>query len=220
MEGAYFLNASVLYSIATEAYNRIRIEKSSTDLANRSRAMHDVMISLLFSAATLEALIMELALNAEVDSQQGHQTELPQHQLAPILKEAENSYCSVRLKYLLTKSILSGKPYDKGRQPYQDFELLFSIRDTIVHMKPERIGKEPHKIVQALSSKGLCDREKKGIRAPWIFQIATKSVARWACNVVCDMVDSLKEHFPDDENSTFRPNVMTAMLLRNYEQVE
>jgi hypothetical protein len=44
--------------------------------------------------------------------------------LASILEEIETNRGSIQLKYLWTKKILTGTTYDKGAQPYQDFDLL------------------------------------------------------------------------------------------------
>ena len=50
--------------------------------------------------------------------------------------EIETNKGSMKLKYLLSYSILSGRPCNKGGSPYQDFSLLIEARNLLMHMKP------------------------------------------------------------------------------------
>lgn len=214
MEGAYFLNSGVLYRMARNAYERTESAESNT-----TPTQDDALTAILFSAATLEAFIMELALHAEFGASLCPQPS-PVPLLAGILEETEASHGSVRLKYLLGKAILSGQPYDKGRKPYCDFNLLFKIRDAIIHLKPEQIKQEPSKIVAALSSMGLCERDDPNTQSSWLHQIMTRAVARWACNVVVDMVNSITDCFPDDAKNTINPFMMMAFGTGHFERVD
>jgi hypothetical protein len=38
-------------------------------------------------------------------------------------------------KYLAVAPILSGTTFDKGKNPYQDFALLFTARNAVMHFK-------------------------------------------------------------------------------------
>jgi len=213
VEGSYFLSSGVLYMVAKKAYDRTKSAPSDS-----ARNQDDALTALLFSAATLEAFIAELAFYAQ-SSMRFCPTPSPVQALASVLKEVEASRGSVRLKYLVAKAILSGDTYDKGTQPYQDFDLLFTIRDAIVHMKPERINQEPHKIVAALSARGLCDPEDPHAKSSWLHQITTRAVARWACNVVRDMVNSVRECFPDGAEKTLNPFMLMAFSSSHFDGV-
>ena len=114
---------------------------------------------------------MELALMAESDSALFGRHK-PLQLLASILDETEASRGSIRLKFLLTKVVLGSETYDKGSQPYQDFDILFAVRDAIIHMKPEKITGEPHKILQRLRANDLCEAVKPGVAASWLGQIS------------------------------------------------
>lgn len=216
VEGGYFMNSGVLYLMAKRAYERTKSAPSET-----APNQDDALTALLFSAATLEAFIMELAHHAEVGVRLSNKNPSPVSTLARVLDEAESSRGSVRLKYLMAKAILSGKSYDIGSMPYQDFELLFTIRDAIVHHKPEKITQEPHKIVKALATRKLCEREKPHVKSSWLSKITTRAVARWACNVVRDMVASIGEHFPKDADTTLNPFIIVmAMNIKHFDGVE
>lgn len=210
MKGGYFLNSGILFSVAVSAYERL---KSAP--ADKTGGQNDALIAILFSAATLEAFVMELGLMAESDSALfGHK---PLQSLAPVLNETETSRGSIRLKFLLAKVMLGGETYDKGAQPYQDFDTLFAMRDTIIHLKPEKIMGEPHKILQRLRAKDLCEDAESGVIASWLAQISTRAVARWACNVVVEMVETLKASLPAASEKT---PLLSLVLSDRYKPVE
>lgn len=215
VEGSsYFLSSGVLYLEAKKAYERTKSAPSDIECNQ-----NDALTALLFSAATLEAFIAELAFHAQT-SVRLFPTLSPVQALASALKEVEASRGSVRLKYIVAKAVLSGDTYDKGTQPYQDFDLLIRIRDSIVHLKPERITQEPHKIVSALMAKGLCDRVDPHVKSSWVYQITTRAVARWACNVVRDMVNSLRECFPECAEKTVNPFMIIAFGSSHFKGVD
>jgi len=185
MKGGFFLNSRILFRVAVSAYERL---KSAP--ADKAGGQNDALIAILFSAATLEAFVSELALMARSDAALfGHK---PLQSVATVLDEAETSRGSVRLKFLLAKAVLDGEIYDKGSQPYQDFYTLLAIRDAIIHMKPEEITGAPHKLLQRLRARDLCADAQPSVNASWLSQISTRAVARWACNTVAAMVESLK----------------------------
>jgi len=212
VEGGYFCNSGILYRMAIRAYNQTEDAPSDT-----VSGQDDALTAVLFAAATLEAFIVEFSFFAEIGTQLSNVSSSAAS-LADMLNEAESSRGSVRLKYLIAKSILSGKPYDKGRTPYQDFDLLFTIRDAILHHKPEKIRESPHKIVAALMTRHLCERAKA--KTTWLHQITTRAVAKWACNVVRDMVASLTEHIPDDAEKTINPFVLLKVYTKGFSGID
>jgi len=174
-----------------------RTENAASD---KTGGQNDALVAILFSAATLEAFIAELALHAEgVAVLAGAPPYI--RDLANVINEAEDSRGSVRLKYLLVKSILPGDSYDKGSNPFQDFDLLFLLRDNITHMKPERITEDCHKVIKRLAGLNLCADEEPNIKSSWVHQVTTRAVARWACNVVAEMIKSIRDCFPAEEGS-------------------
>lgn len=210
MKGGYYLNSGVLFSLAVSGYDRL---KSAP--ADKTGGQNDALVAILFSAATLEAFVMELALMAESDAALFGHTRL--QSLAVVLEETENSRGSIRLKFLVSKVVLGGDTYDKGAQPYQDFDTLFAMRDAIIHMKPEKITEEPHKILQRLRAKDLCEDAKPGVTVSWLSQVSTRAVARWACNVVVEMAESLKACLPVESKTT---PLFSSSLGRHFERVE
>jgi len=214
VKGGYFLNSGILYRMATRAY-----EQTKTAPSDKASGQDDALTAVLFAAATLEAFIVELALYAELGTQSSRLSSSA-GSLASILDEAESLHGSVRLKYLIAKAVLSGRPYDKGRAPYQDFDLLFNIRNAILHHKPEKIREAPHKIVTALTTRHLCECDDVHVKSNWLHQITARAVARWACNVVRDMVASLREHVPEGSEKTVNPFTLMAFGSDHFAGVE
>ena len=184
---AYFGASGCLYLLATKAYERI-----PADAAETAPRQLDTLVSILFSAAALEAYVMELQRHAAGAAQHISQAEYLQG-LADVLDEAERSRGSVQLKFMLAKRLLPGQPFDKGAQPYQDFDLLFQLRNAIVHLKPQDATTEPHRLVVQLAARKLCERSEPRVLQSWLDLIETRAVARWACNIVPAMVNALSE---------------------------
>ena len=187
----YFLNSGILFRQAKAAFERTAAAPSENE-----PGQDDALVAILFSAASLEAWIGEIRILASSPAF----SELSSHigACADLIAETEDSRGSIRLKYLLVKNTLTGKSYNKGASPYQDFHLLFSVRDALVHMRPEKIAEKTiseksrtDKLVRALALKRLCIAKTPGIKSSWLSKISTGAVERWSCNVAVDMVDSI-----------------------------
>jgi hypothetical protein len=74
--------------------------------------------------------------------------------------------------------------------------LLFSIRDATIHLKPEKISPTPKEIIKMLKAKNICAEPEPKVITSWLSDISTRAVARWACNVVVDVVNAFREGFP------------------------
>lgn len=187
----YFFNSGILFRQAKAAF-----ERTATAESENTPGQNDAIVAILFSAATLEAWIAEIGILASSPTFSELSSQISA--CADLIAEIEDSRGSIRLKYLLAKNILTGKSYNKGESPYQEFRLLFSVRDALVHMKPERIAEKAtseksrtDKLVRALASKGLCIAKIPDTKSSWLSKISTRAVARWSCNVAVDMVDSI-----------------------------
>ncbi len=182
-------------ALARNAYRKYLKETSDHP------AKYQALVAIVFAAASLEAFINELteaALRRYSESPESIQS------FATLLNEVEESRGSTRLKFQLGWAILTGKPYDKGKPPYQDFSNLLKLRDQIMHLKPQNateftsvddlVDKESFKLVSGLPKNLLADDDNPG---NWIEAINTQAVARWACNTACEMVASILDALPE-----------------------
>ncbi len=181
---ACFLNSHNLYGIAVAAVGRLASANS-----DRLPGQDDALVAVVFSACTLEALIHEIALVARNLSAFIDVPTCLIH-LADAIEETEASRGSTRLKFQIARSVLPNVAFDKGKEPYQSFDHLFSLRDALAHVKPSPLDiNESRRLVRALQSRALCDVPDDSMRN-WVSEIATRSVAIWACNVVVDVAET------------------------------
>jgi hypothetical protein len=199
------------------ANDLIRIARSASKLAqsealdHSNRVRDHNLISVVFAALSVEAFLNELpvldweregvasiaALDERVRTVRG------------TLKLAEEGKMSSTLKLLVVHEVL-GRPLDKGASLYQDFDLLKSLRDAIVHSKPSffTVSIEPlvirssdHKWVRPLQSRNLLsdDDQTQGRR---LFEMLSgDSVAPWAVKVASQTVTATLENLPEGEYS-------------------
>lgn len=121
-------NSSLYIALAVEASNRL-------DTSNPTTNSREAIVAIVFAASALEAFMNERVEWAVQLCAKGEQRELVRT-FASILTDAENSRASLESKYKLARWILNGKAYDEGANPYQDFSLLISLRNSLLHLKP------------------------------------------------------------------------------------
>lgn len=107
----------------------------------------------------------------------------------------------------MAKWIFSGKGFDKGAAPYQDFSLLVATRNSIVHAKPldkyewtdERTLDlvNPIRILDRLAAKKLTREVPDNVKLSWLSKINTLAMAAWACDTARDMVRSIAAIIPN-----------------------
>jgi hypothetical protein len=187
---ATFFNSGKLILIAREAYRRIPATVHEHDPDK-----HDAVVAILFSAAAIEAFIADISvLFLRIPTKHAKlQT------LAKVLVTAEDSKATVRLKFQMAKAILGGETYDQSVAPWQDFHLLFKLRDAIVHAKPEDVTDKPNRLVAGLAAMQLCKPPSATVAESWLGQVSTRAVARWACNCGVDMSNSLFDSVPRED---------------------
>ena len=114
-----------------------------------------VTASILMSVAALESKINELFLDA-VDKNrlvfrgvEEWVTDTLQ-ELWPVLEEK-----STLLKYQLALTVCKKEKFDKGQNPYQDTDRLITLRNALVHYKPEwdTVLKEHRKLESCLKGR-------------------------------------------------------------------
>jgi hypothetical protein len=167
-----------LYKLACGAYSRC-------SKSNGGMAQPDAITAIILSVATLEGFINELT-----EYSDWHNPELDS--LGDILSEAEEMHAQTKLKYLLAAHTI-GEPFKKGALPYQDFDLLISLRHKLVHPKQLK----PKIVRQVLARAGggaVVDS------APWYGLICTTAVAKWACNTTSEMIQAILDRLPTGGN--------------------
>lgn len=90
---------------------------------------------------------------------------------------------------------LTGKPIDKGGPPYQDFDLLFKVRDEIAHGKAHRLSftasgveAEPRKLLARLYDKKFISDPAARPAESFLSRITTPALCRWAVSAARDVI--------------------------------
>ncbi len=127
-----------LFEIARDA---ARVEVKTANRPNLLRGLTAVV----FSAASLEALVNEVTCEAEIEVRSAR-ADGPLQSWEELLEafveamlEVERSRGSTQLKFIVASRVLAGPVYRRGAQPYQDFALLMDLRNAIMHMRPATI---------------------------------------------------------------------------------
>jgi hypothetical protein len=153
------------------------------------------LVSIIFSVIALEALINEVQ-----DVALDHASE-PQPLFLELMEEAERSRVSLESKFVLAHWTMTGKSPDRGRQPFQNFKLLVSLRNQIVHfqateamdarLKPEELHDKfinKYRFLNILAS--------PTIYSTWLYLVETKAVAGWACRTASDVALDFYRNMP------------------------
>lgn len=192
------ITAPRLFLVAREAYEQLISAHS------RPEGVSVGLTAIVFAAVSLEALINEVTELAalEIAEQENPDPELLS--FVEVIDEIERSRGSTRLKFLLASSVLGGETYEKGSNPYQDYALLTSLRDALVHLKPTKLMAEEGKtrigvegVFKELQSRGLVASLPPNQIAPLVDLVATPRVAHWALSTASAMALSFISMFPD-----------------------
>jgi hypothetical protein len=147
-------NAPTLFSIALDS-------AQSIVGVPRVGGHKEALVSVVFAAASLEAFLNESVYLAENTRNAPPVVST----FAQVMAEAEESKAQIQAKFHLGHLVLTGKSYDKGAVPYQDFSDLFAVRNSLMHGKSNELfltvtGKpgmmlNPLAVMERLSSKNI-----------------------------------------------------------------
>jgi hypothetical protein len=199
----YSTHADDLWALARQVTNGFGHRADFSQPENEFAALSVV----LFAAMTIEAFLNELAFLAEGDSRV--------RALDDALSEVEDSRGSIRLK-LVMATVALGKPIDKGSEPYQSFNLLFQVRDALVHLKPKvrnligGEGMQPAKLLGDLRARGLIG-DPRG--QDWFLELlASGALCSWALDTARGVVEHVVGLLPEGVRSQVVEEVVPRML--------
>ena len=209
MSELHYGSASVLLGMARRLYGKV------ADKDDHITVLENSVSSILLSCAATEAFINETSsLMAE---KPGITAGFPKAKaFAEILSEAEAARTSIRLKYQLALVTLIGRTFDKGSQPYQDFDLLFKIRDELMHYKLEKTSETPHRLVQAMRARKLGREDSKGT---WMQQVATPKAAWWACNTAVEMINTIQNALADAAEGSSPASPIRVLIAMRFNKL-
>jgi hypothetical protein len=127
--------------------------------------------------------------------------------ISSLLSQAEDEHVSFEMKLEIAVVGFTGKLLERNAPAMKETNLLFRIRNALVHLKGEYVDHstpEPElltrskKIVRDLVGRGILDQAciKRGDH--WLDTIANERVAVWASTVPDKFADHLIAAFPED----------------------
>ncbi len=145
-----------------------------------------VMSSLLESVAFLEALILELLKDAAEDQNLEIIGVIPTIARAKMLIfwKAGERRASTLQKFQSALLCADKAAFDKGAQPYQDAQLVISLRNALVHFRPENTGVADTHDIEAKCRGKFPIHERLAMNPWWPDQCLSAGCADWAVKSV------------------------------------
>lgn len=203
-----YLLSGHLLGIACAARDRaIETEKSNPDAFPG-----DATVAIILSAAATEGFINEVPTFIRKlcnPMAQPFRKLTPQMAtFADALIELEKNRASPKVKYIVASLLLSGEPFDQGKNPFQDFALLIKLQDDHMHMKLDEsltnvdgnlVNNHPS-YVRDLQNRGLARKMVGKIIAPWVNTLQTAEMAKWAVETARNIIFAVLDMTPDTDN--------------------
>lgn len=147
--------------------------------------------SIIMSVASLEASINELFLEA-IDNNKNSLKSISEQQIAllSVLWEEAEKF-SILKKYQVALSACGKPPIDAGKEPYQSASALITLRNALVHYKPEWDDKlkKHQQIENRLSGRfnnNQLSERAKGIMSWFPGKCLGAGAARWGCDIAVE----------------------------------
>jgi hypothetical protein len=180
--------------------------------------MRDALSAILFSALAAGAFINEFPEAASRDAYGIRDLQLPAasvlDDLALTLNAMEQAREGIQPKYDAARKILTGRAFDHGVAPFQDFNDLMKLRNDLVH--PRHLDQttglghtEPASpVVRDLQQRGLTRTRGRRRGDPmggmsWLSEIYCGRMAAWAHKAACDVIVDLIRALPRHERLWF-----------------
>lgn len=163
--------------------------------------------AILNSAIALEALpndiVRELQHTHEftrgLDCQQLPESLINVSRIMPDVESA-----GPQVKFQILYALLCGKTFERGAQPFQDFNFLIKLRNEIVHPKCERIERgvdKPYEENSQALIKGILSKSishlPKNVHLPWKRHLENDKAASWAVGTARAMIYAIRDAVPD-----------------------
>ena len=161
------------------------------------------MVAIILSAIAVETFLNESVELIQKELQESEPEKL--EALQSIMSELEKQRSSTPTKLQVAHFVLTGKPIKKGELPYQDFDLLTTLRNLLVHSKVEKFkvtfGEEkeyePHPLVKRLIKRKVIEPPPKTVAPRWRSCVNKPEVAQWAYEVALETINFLIDLFPE-----------------------
>jgi hypothetical protein len=215
--------SSHLLGIACDARDRaVKAAKASPDDTHR-----DATVAIILSAAAAEGFINEASELVNQMSKPGGvlpRDVTPQEAaFGQLLVDLEKGHASIKAKYLTASVLLSGRLFDQGCNPFQDFSLLIKLRDEHMHLKPKQglrvqdgnLLPSPPSYIPGLQGRGLVRKYPENTHVPWISYVQTAEMAQWAVETARNIITAVLDMTLDTLDFKSDPFSIFKMAFRS-----
>ena len=168
------------------------------------------LIALLFSAAWFEAVLNELIWDITQSGHGGEHANVHQAGQIAIAAGLDEKMAPVRRKLRVLCAAMTGSDLDHLSAPWRDLFLLFSLRNWIVHLRPEMLPVRPgaddepsslvsskvHEFVTALHEAGAIAEIPSGRMVPVTLATCLPGVGAWAYRTAHKALAGVHAWFP------------------------
>jgi hypothetical protein len=197
-------NMSRPVAISTFVPTLFLIARDSAEKAERDS--RQTLVSILFSAAAIEGFLNDLLESLRVISGT-RSSELPEciRSLIAVAEELEERNAQIQLKLQVFSAVLTSKPFDRSTVLYHDFDLLFRLRNSLVHYRPEVFTESTflnpdhaQVLVRRLASRGLLQQDDLDAASltGLVGLLHKASIAKWASDTATSTALEIVELFP------------------------
>jgi hypothetical protein len=124
-------------------------------------------------------------------------------------------------KTVVVLDLLYDKTFEKGSQPFQDFILLVSIRNSLVHFKLNIPNTKIINAIQHLSQRNIFmphsnikkNPSEENIIDIWPHMISTTEGIRWAINTITNMAYKLADFIPKDKQNLVISHISNFKII-------
>jgi hypothetical protein len=176
---------------------------------SKSKKIDSAIIAIMFSASALEAFINETAGLARTIATSKRQPMVEGYM--SVMSELEEKKESILVKYHMGLLVFSGATWNEGDKVFQNFKLLITIRNAIVHMKtdrwetpvsrekpdPERRVDQYPKFIKTLQQMNVISTPDKS--RSWIELLGDPRVGKWACETAEKITQEFAKCAPDGQ---------------------
>jgi len=162
LKSKFFFSKSYIESSMIFSKNACAVEsKESDDYYDNSNHQANVISSILFSVLYLESTINEFYINVADGLNLGRNIKPEfRDKIIEFWQSDKLKSCSILQKYQSALSFMDRNKFDENFNPFQNIKILISLRNYLVHYKPEWVEMKENEddVVQ------LANLEKKLIR--------------------------------------------------------
>ena len=183
--------------------NLYHVAKAAVSKADADR--ENILVAVVFSVMWFESFVNEAV--EQLDYYRSNDIKISARLLSLLTTFAElPERLPLTTRIQVLSCLLTGKPFQSDKLPFEDFELVLKFRNGLVHMKPARSKKlesgkgfarrDGQKLTRALRHRGFISPPGDWLGMGWLDAMFNPHSARWAFETTVKMATAVADMFP------------------------